>query len=89
MVAGCVRADHLPCRIRGDKDESLEQLIARAESAPPEIARPSISKSPARRPRQPTKLTRRATREAGKAALQDVVTYSEKATDLPAPREKN
>lgn len=65
----------------GRKEESLDQLIARAESARSED-RPAIYIEIARRKAEAAdKLYDDGNAEAGSAALQDVVTYSKKATD--------
>jgi hypothetical protein len=63
------------------KDESLDQLIARAESARPED-RPALYLEIARQKADAAdKLYNASNTEAGNAALQDVVTFSKKATD--------
>jgi len=63
------------------KDESLDQLIARAESARPED-RPALYLEIARQKADAAdKLYNAGNTEAGNAALQDVVTFSKKATD--------
>jgi hypothetical protein len=63
------------------KDESLDQLIARAESARAED-RPSLYLEIARQKAEAAdKLYNAGNAEAGNAALQDVVTFSKKATD--------
>jgi hypothetical protein len=63
------------------KDESLDQLMARAESARPED-RPALYLEIAlQKAETADKLYHAGDAEAGKAALQDVVTFSKKATD--------
>ena len=65
-------------------DESLEQLIARAESAPPG-ERPGLYIQIARQQAEAAdKLYREGNAEAGSEALNDTVTYSEKARDAAA-----
>ena len=63
------------------KEESVDQLIARAESAPAND-RPALYLKIARlKEEEADKFYDNGNPEAGKAALQDVVTYSKKATD--------
>ena len=63
------------------KDESLDQLIARAESARPED-RPALYLDIARQKAEAAdKLYNAGNAEAGNTALHDVVTFSKKATD--------
>ena len=63
------------------KDESLDQLIARAESARPED-RPALYLDIARQKAEAAdKLYNAGDAEAGNTALRDVVTFSKKATD--------
>jgi hypothetical protein len=63
------------------KDESLDQLIARAESARPED-RPALYLDIARQKAEAAdKLYNAGNAEAGNAVLKDVVTFSKKATD--------
>ena len=63
------------------KDESLDQLMARAESARPED-RPALYLEIAlQKAETADKLYHAGDAEAGKAALQNVVTFSKKATD--------
>jgi len=63
------------------KEESLDQLIARAESAP-QNDRPTLYLKIAHlKAEEADKSYDSGNAEAGKAALQDVVTYSQKATD--------
>jgi hypothetical protein len=63
------------------KDESLDQLIARAESARPED-RPVLYLEIARQKAEAAdKLYNVGNAEAGNAALREVVTFSKKATD--------
>jgi hypothetical protein len=65
-------------------DESLDQLIARAESAPPG-ERPGLYIQIARQQADSAdKLYREGNAEGGKQALNDTVTYSEKARDAAA-----
>jgi hypothetical protein len=64
-------------------DESLDQLIARAESAPPG-ERPGLYIQIARQQAEAAKLYREGNAEGGKQALNDTVTYSEKARDAAA-----
>lgn len=62
-------------------EESLEQLIARAESAPPGD-RPRLYIQIARQQAESAdKLYQASNSEAGNTALSNVVTYSEKASD--------
>ncbi|HMJ22328.1 MAG TPA: hypothetical protein VK513_10485 [Terriglobales bacterium] len=62
-------------------EESLEQLIARAESAPPGD-RPGLYIQIARQQAESAdKLYQAGNSEAGNTALSNVVTYSEKASD--------
>jgi hypothetical protein len=62
------------------KDESLDQLIARAESARPED-RPALYLDIARQKAEAAdKLYNAGDAEAGNSALHDVVTFSKKAT---------
>lgn len=62
-------------------EESLDQLIARAESARPDD-RPALYLTIARRKAEVAdKFYDDGNPEAGSAALQDVVTFSKKATD--------
>jgi hypothetical protein len=62
-------------------DQSLDQLIARAESAPPGN-RPGLYLQIARQQAETAdKLYQAGDPGAGNAALSDVVTYSEKASD--------
>ena len=63
------------------KEESVDQLIARAESAQAND-RPALYLKIARlKEEEADKFYDNGNAEAGKAALQDVVTYSKKATD--------
>lgn len=63
------------------KDESLDQLIARAEAARPQD-RPSLYLQIARRQAEAAdKHYEEGNAEAGNAALNEMVTYSDKATD--------
>ncbi len=63
------------------KDETTEQLIARAEIVRPE-ERPALYSEIARRKADAAdKLYNEGNAEGGKAALADVLTYSQKATD--------
>jgi len=63
------------------KDENLDQLIARADSARPED-RPALYLEIARRKAEAAdKLYISGNAEAGKASLQDVLTFSRKATN--------
>jgi hypothetical protein len=65
-------------------DENLSQLIARAESAPPG-ERPGLYIQIARRQAEAAdKLYREGNAEAGSQALNDTVTYAEKARDAAA-----
>jgi hypothetical protein len=65
-------------------EESLDQLIARAESAPPG-ERPALYVRIARqRADAADKFYKAGDAEAGNSALNDVVTYSGKATDAAA-----
>ena len=65
-------------------EESLEQLIARAESAPPGD-RPGLYIQIARQQAEAAdKLYREGNAEAGSQALNDTVTYAEKARDAAA-----
>ncbi len=65
-------------------DESLEQLIARAEAAPPG-ERPGLYIQIARQQAESAdKFYQAGDAEAGNKALGDVVTYSEKASDAAA-----
>lgn len=62
-------------------DETVDQLIARAEAARPED-RPALYLDIARQKAEAAdKLYHEGNAEAGKAALPDVVTFSKKATD--------
>jgi hypothetical protein len=64
--------------------ENLQQLIARAESAPPKD-RPGLYLQIARQQADSAdKLYQEGNAEAGGAALADVLTYSEKASDAAA-----
>lgn len=64
-----------------DKDESLDQLMTRVESARPED-RPALYLEIARRKAETAdKLYDEGKAEAGNAMLQDVVAFSRKATD--------
>ncbi len=62
-------------------EESLDQLIARAESARPEDRPALYLKIALLKSEVADKSYADGNAEAGKAALQDVVTYSQKATD--------
>jgi hypothetical protein len=63
------------------KDESVDQLIARAESARPED-RPALYLEIAHlKVESADKLYNAGNSEAGNAVLQDVLSYSKKATD--------
>jgi hypothetical protein len=63
------------------KDASIDQLIARSESARPED-RPALYLEIARlKVESADKLYNDGNSEAGNAALQDVLSYSKKATD--------
>jgi len=65
-------------------DENLSQLIARAESAPPG-ERPGLYIQIARQQAEAAdKLYREGNAEAGSQALNDTVTYGEKARDAAA-----
>jgi len=65
-------------------DENLSQLIARAESAPPG-ERPGLYIQIARQQAEAAdKLYREGNAEAGSQALNDTVTYAEKARDAAA-----
>ena len=65
-------------------DENLSQLIARAESAPPG-ERPGLYIQIARQQAEAAdKLYREGNEEAGNQALNDTVTYAEKARDAAA-----
>ena len=79
-VAICVRPVFAGPAFTG-RDESTEQLIARAEMVRPED-RPALYIEIARRKAEAAdKSYSEGNAEAGKAALQDVLTYSQKATD--------
>jgi hypothetical protein len=63
------------------KDESLDQLMARAESARPED-RPALYLEIARQKAEAAdKLYQAGNPEAGNAAMRDVLAFSKKATD--------
>ena len=63
------------------KDESIEQLIARAESARPED-RPALYLEVARQKAETAdQFYRAGNADAGNATLREVVTFSKKATD--------
>lgn len=63
------------------KNETVEQLIARAEIVRPED-RPALYTEIARRKAEAAdKFYNDGNADAGKSALQDVLTYSQKATD--------
>jgi hypothetical protein len=79
-VAVCVRPVFAEPAFTG-KDETTEQLIARAEMVRPED-RPALYIEVARRKAEASdKSYNEGNAEAGKAALQDVLTYCQKATD--------
>jgi hypothetical protein len=63
------------------KEESVDQLIARAESAQPNDRPALYLKIADLKAKAADKLYDDGNAEAGKAALQDVVDYSRKATD--------
>jgi hypothetical protein len=64
-----------------EKDDSLDQLVARAEAARPED-RPALYVEIARqRAEEADKLYKAGNAEAASAALREVVTFSKKATD--------
>jgi hypothetical protein len=63
------------------KSESLEQLIARAESARPNDQPALYLKVARRKAEVADKLYDAGKAEAGRVAVQDVVTFSRKATD--------
>jgi hypothetical protein len=64
-----------------EKDDSLDQLAARAEAARPED-RPALYVEIARqRAEEADKLYKEGNADAGSAALREVVTFSKKATD--------
>lgn len=72
-----------------DKEENLEQLIARAESARPED-RPGLDIKIARlKAEAADKFYEAGNTEAGASAVADVVTYSGKATDAALSSGKN
>ncbi len=62
-------------------EESVDQLIARAESAQPNDRPALYLKITRLKEEQADKAYDNGNAEAGKAALQDVVIYSQKATD--------
>ena len=65
----------------GKKEETLDQLIARAESARPED-RPTLYLEIARQKAEGVdKLYNAGNADAGKAGLQDVLSFSRKATN--------
>jgi hypothetical protein len=79
LVAGCLAAVALPAS--AGKDETLDQLIARAESARAED-RPALYLEIARQKAEAAdKLYKAGSTEAGNATLIEVVTFSKKATD--------
>jgi hypothetical protein len=79
-VAACVSLVFAEPAFTG-KDETIEQLITRAEMVRPED-RPALYIEIARRKADAAdKLYNEGSAEGGKAALQDVMTYSQKATD--------
>ncbi len=79
-VVLCVRPVFAEPAFTG-KDETTEQLIARAEMVRPED-RPALYIEIARRKADAAdKSYNEGNPESGKAALQDVLTYSQKATD--------
>ena len=63
------------------EENGLDELIARAESAQPNDRRSLYLKIAQLKAEAADKLYDDGNADAGKAALQDVVTYSEKATD--------
>jgi hypothetical protein len=80
MVAACVCPVFAEPAFTG-KDETTEQLIARAEMVRPED-RPALYIEIARRKADAAdKSYNEGNAEAGKAAIQDMLTYSQKATD--------
>jgi hypothetical protein len=84
LVAALLAACALPAKALpafAAKEESVDQLIARAESARPED-RPALYLEIAHlKVESSDKLYNAGNSEAGNAALQDVLSYSKKATD--------
>jgi hypothetical protein len=79
LVAASLAAFAVPAF--GAKDESLDQLIARAESARPED-RPALYLEIAHQKAEAAdKLYQAGNAEAGNAAMRDVLAFSKKATD--------
>ena len=79
LAAFALVADGLPAP--AGKDETLDQLIARADSARPED-RPALYLEIARQKAEAAdKLYNGGNAEAAKAVLQDVVAFSRKATN--------
>lgn len=81
LVAASLTAFVLAPAASAAKDESTDQLVARAESARPED-RPAIYLEIARQKAETAdQLYKDGNAEAGNAALPAVVTFSKKATD--------
>jgi hypothetical protein len=79
LVASSLAAIALP--VFAAKDESLDQLMARAESARPEDRSALYLEIARQKAEAADKLYQTGNAEAGNAALQDVLAFSKKATD--------
>ena len=81
LLVAAVAAVERPASAFTGKDETTEQLVTRAEMVRPED-RPALYIEIARRKAEAAdKSYSDGNAEAGNAALQDVLTYSKKATD--------
>jgi hypothetical protein len=79
LVASSLAAIAVP--VFAAKDESLDQLMARAESARPEDRSALCLEIARQKAEAADKLYQTGNAEAGNAALQDVLAFSKKATD--------
>jgi hypothetical protein len=79
LVASSLAAIAVP--VFAAKDESLDQLMARAESARPEDRSALYLEIARQKAEAADKLYQTGNAEAGNAALQDVLAFSKKATD--------
>jgi hypothetical protein len=79
LVASSLAAIAVP--VFAARDESLDQLMARAESARPEDRSALYLEIARQKAEAADKLYQTGNAEAGNAALQDVLAFSKKATD--------
>lgn len=81
VLLAAIAAFQYPAAAFTGKDETTEQLITRAEMVRPEDRVALYIEIARRKAEAADKAYNEGNAEAGKAALQDVTTYSQKATD--------